>query len=99
MPRTAREYCISIILIGVMLVVISLLVPIFGPQPLANPIAAGILLTVVIVCCCLLSMNRVILAKLKTTKDSKKDSNIICPYCHTRLKPNTSLCPKCGNLI
>lgn len=95
MPRTGREYCISFILIGFMVVVILALEPIFGPQPLSNPIAAGILLTVVIVCCCILSMNRVIIAKIKTIKVSKN----ICPYCHTVLKSNTSFCPKCGNLL
>jgi len=95
MPRTGREYCMSIILIGIMVVVIFALEPIFGPKPLANPIAAGILLTVVIVSCFLLSMNRVIIAKLKTVKVSKN----ICPYCHTVLKSNTSFCPKCGNLL
>lgn len=96
MPRTAREYCISFILIGVMIVVGSLLVPIFGPKPLSNPIAVGVFSTVVIVCCCLLSMNRVIIAKIKNI--NLKDKNI-CPYCHTRLKSNTSFCPKCGNLL
>ena len=59
MPRTGREYCISFILIGIMVVVICALEPIFGPKPLSNPIAVGILLTVVIVCCCILSLNRV----------------------------------------
>lgn len=95
MPRTAREYCMSFILIGVMVVVFFALEPIFGPQPLANPIAAGIALAVVIVCCCLLSMNRVIIAKIKTTKDT----NIICPYCHSVIKSKAITCPQCGNQL
>lgn len=97
MPRTASECCLSFILIGVMLVVFLALEPIFGPQPLANPIAAGIALAIVIVCCCCLSMNRVIIAKIKNK--IQKDTNIICPYCHTVIKSKAISCPQCGNQL
>ena len=106
MARTLRDYFITIILCGIIMVVVIVLMPFFGPQPLSNPIAVVILLTVLIISCCILSMNQVIIAKIKARKGNKttrtsKDNNSFRKI--TReikiTKDGNVICPYCHSIL
>jgi len=106
MPRTLRDYGLTVILCIIMLITVAIMMPFFGPQPLSNPIAVVTLLVVLITSCCLLSMNQYITASIKSRKQRKKittkfkttkSGDIICPYCRSILKPGTTYCTHCRN--
>ena len=103
MTRTTREWCLSLILIGIMFITAILLMPSFGPQPLSNPIAVGIFIAVIIVSCCLLSMNRYITGYLKgyfkSKSRDKKQVTLICPRCNILVEKESGICPLCGNKL
>ena len=95
MAKTARECCLILIWIGVMIFFLNyVLVPNFGPKPLANPVAGAIFAIVMITCFCLLMMNRVIIAKISSLEESKK-----CPECRTKLENNATFCPNCEFMV
>jgi len=98
MARTAREYCLSFILLGILIVVVIMLIPFFGPKPLSNPIASIILFTVLIISCCLLSFNRVIIAHFKKRKNKVETKNNLlhCPKCGAAYLYKENFCPNCG---
>lgn len=106
MPRTLRDYGLTVILCVIMLIVLAVMMPFFGPQPLSNPIAVIILLVVLVISCCLLSMNQYIIAGIKSKKEKRSRkvktteiSNIVCPHCKSSIKARTTFCTECGNKI
>ncbi|MFX1242047.1 MAG: hypothetical protein ACFFA7_12430 [Promethearchaeota archaeon] len=73
--------------------------PFFGPQPLSNPVAVVILITVVIISCLLLSFNRYISAFFRSKSQEKKQVELICPRCQILVDKTSGICPQCGNKL
>lgn len=98
MPRSVGNCILRVIFplifIGVMMAVVSLLEPVFGPKPGENPIASAIFGAVMIIftICCVASP--FIITKLSSLGESKK-----CPECQTKLEHNATFCPNCGIIV
>ncbi|MFX1236999.1 MAG: hypothetical protein ACFFAS_20600 [Promethearchaeota archaeon] len=75
------------------------LMPLFGPQPLENPIAVAIFLAVLIISCCLLSLNRVIVGALRSKVRDKTQKVIMCPQCLIPVEKENAICPQCGRAL
>ncbi len=99
MARTMREWGLSFILLGIMVVTILILVGVYGPNALSNPTAVVILLVVVIISCCLLMFNRQITGAISEKARDKKQKTIICPRCMIPVDREAGICPRCGNKV
>lgn len=104
MARSARETLFAFLGLGVMIGVILLMIPIFGPKPLENPIAVGILIAVGIGWAMFVCLNRYIFAairkKMNSTKTKKSGQSqvIMCPRCIIPVEVGSggAICPQCG---
>ncbi|MFX1376323.1 MAG: zinc-ribbon domain-containing protein [Promethearchaeota archaeon] len=100
MPRTAREHALSFILVGITIATGILLMPLFGPKPLENPIAVVILLVVFALSACFLFNYRFIRLIAGEKKAFKEKSQIqqqqIDSYLNRTLQAETIACQNCG---
>ena len=79
MSSTLRGFCYSLILFGIAVITVLLLEPLFGPQPLSNPVAGVFFFAVVISSCLLLYFRGFIINYFISRIQEKKPVALICP--------------------